>query len=866
VNKEDRVSTGLPGLDEILDSLRIGDNVVWRVEDVEDYRPFVEAYIQCSLAEGRRLNYMRFAQHPPLVRAGDNVRVWEVNAYRGFEAFTARIHSIIAQEGVGAFYVFDCLSDLLSAWATDLMVGNFFRVTCPYLFELDTVAYFAVLRGRHSHKTMARIRDTTQILVDLQHASGRPYVQPVKVWRRASPTMFLAHAREDGRFVPVANSVDATRLQAELVRKTGNAAQRSLDYWDRLFLTASDLLTSDVPEVEREAMVDQLCRVLISTDERILALARRHLGLEDLLEIKSRMIGTGYIGGKSVGMLLARKILLTDPSFNGACHLEAHDSFYVGSDVYYSYIVHNGWWPLLMEQKTEEGYFAAAAKLEHEMQRGEFPEEIRQELMQMLEYFGQYPIVIRSSSLLEDSFGNAFAGKYESYFCVNQGTPEVRYAQVENAVRMIFASTMGKDALTYRRQRGLAHLEEPMALLLQRVSGSYRKQYYFPDVAGVGVSYNTFVWSRDMDEKAGMLRLVVGLGTRAVDRVEGDYACLVALDHPLRRAHRAGDDARRFSQHDVDVLDVQENKLHSIPVARLAQEQADVPFQWIGVMDQEGTRQLGQQGLRYDRWIVTFEPLLLRTGFAALMQRLLKTLERAYDYPVDVEFTVSLLPDGSPRINVVQCRPLQTMGSAGRVVIPQDIEEERIYFRTESDFMGGSIDRRIERVIIVDGRRYSVLSQADKYEVARIVGRLNRQIGSREQCSTLLVGPGRWGTSTPSLGVPVGFAEISNIAGLVEVAYTEAGMLPDLSFGSHFFQDLVESDIAYVALFPDRPECLFRRDFLDGLPDAKCADISDSEAAAAAVKLCDVSALNLRLLADVTTQRLVCLRRPQSEK
>ena len=195
--------------------------------------------------------------------------------------------------------------------------------------------------------------------------------------------------------------------------------------------------------------------------------------------------------------------LRKDPATDWSEHLELHDSFYIGSDVFYSYIVQNGWWRTLMTHKTKKGYFASAQELKSKMLKGVFPDEVRERFQLMLEYFGQSPIIVRSSSLLEDAFGNAFAGKYESYFCANQGTPEERYENFEEAVRKIFASTMNEDALTYRLQRGLDQQDEQMALLVQRVSGSYRKQYFFPELAGVGLSYNTFVWQKGHGPQGG---------------------------------------------------------------------------------------------------------------------------------------------------------------------------------------------------------------------------------------------------------------------------------------------------------------------------------------------------------------------------
>ncbi|MFA7177896.1 MAG: phosphoenolpyruvate synthase, partial [Smithellaceae bacterium] len=204
-----RVSSGISGLDKILNYLQMGDNVVWQVDHIEDYKKFVDPYVEQALADRQRLVYMRFANHPALLEARPGIKICQLNANSGFESFSTEVHNIIRDEGRDVFYVFDCLSDLLQAWATDLMIGNFFVITCPYLFELNTVAYFAILRSRHSFKTVARIRETTQVLLDICNREGRLCVHPLKAWKRYTPTMFLPHIMEDQACVPILNSADA---------------------------------------------------------------------------------------------------------------------------------------------------------------------------------------------------------------------------------------------------------------------------------------------------------------------------------------------------------------------------------------------------------------------------------------------------------------------------------------------------------------------------------------------------------------------------------------------------------------------------------------------------------------------------------
>ena len=853
-------STGLEGLDKILTGLQKGDNVVWQVDSVEHFHSFVDPYVERAIQDGRKLVYMRFTDHPPLVEPGPNVTIHKLNATSGFESFSSQVHNIITEEGKEAYYVFDCLSDLLSAWATDLMIGNFFLITCPYLFELDTIAYFCLLRDKHSYKTIARIRETTQLLLDLYSFEGNFHIHPLKVWNRYSPTMFLPHTLKDDEFAPITTSVDAARLISYFSKKGPEPAQRALDYWDRVFLAAEELCAkvSASPQ-ERDSVVEQLCRMMVGREQRIRSLAKSRFSLDDLLNVRKRMIGTGFIGGKAVGMLLANKVISSDESLGLSDCLEPHDSFYVGSDVFYTYLVENGWWTLRMEQKSEEGYFKVAAELREKLLTGKFPHQIREQFREMIEYFGQSPIIVRSSSLLEDAFGNAFAGKYESLFCVNQGDPDERYLRFEEAVRQVYASTMGQGALTYRLQRGLDREDEQMALLVQRVSGSHRNGYFFPDLAGVGMSHNVFVWNRQLDPRAGMLRLVFGLGTRAVNRVEDDYPRIVALDAPLTRPLAGTDDVRKFSQHRVDLLDTKDNTLRAVAFEELLGKGLDAELEYVAVRDSQLSRRVKEQGGRGEQyWLLTFEKLFSETSFIESMQKILKALETAYSYPVDIEFTANFIEDGRTMINLLQCRPLQTSGHQPHVEMPSSVDPGKVLFETEGYSMGGSMAQRIRRAVYVDPEGYAGLSLSQKYDVARLVGKLNSLIRDRHSDATILFGPGRWGTSTPSLGVPVGFHEISNVAVLVEMAYEDSNMMPELSFGTHFFQDLVETDIFYVALFPNRDNVVFNRDLLLKMPNMLSELRPEASKYDGVVHVCEIDLEQLQIFADLLSRKVLC--------
>ncbi|MBN1532466.1 MAG: PEP/pyruvate-binding domain-containing protein [Spirochaetes bacterium] len=851
-----KMTTGLVGLDNVINSLRMGDNVVWQVDEIADYAQFAEPFAESVIAQGKRLVYMHFATHSQILFPGQYSVMYTIDPSSGFESFSAQIHNVVREEGEGIFYVFDCLSDLQSAWSSDLMIANFFVITCPYLYELNTIAYFALLRNRVSYTTIASIRETTQLLIDVYCAGENYYIHPLKVWERYSPTMFFPHLRREDEFIPITSSVDAAALVMHIQKHSVASTLRNLDFWDRTFLTMEDLIGSGAREEEKREMLDRLCRIILGRDRRMLALAMDHMTLEDFVDLKDRLVGTGHIGGKATGMIIARKILSRSAGLDWEHLSEPHDSFYIGSDVFYTYIVLNGWWKLFMEHKTDDGYYSAAEELHGKMRTGVFPSVIKDQFQEIIEYYGQSPIIVRSSSLLEDAFGNAFAGKYESFFLVNQGSPEERFQAFTDAVRKIYASTMNEDALAYRMQRGLDKMDEQMALLVQRVSGSYYERYYFPFMAGVGLSRNTYVWNDSIDPMAGMIRLVFGLGTRAVNRIEGDYPRIVSLDQPLLKVQAGVEDARKYSQRYADLLNVMDNQLQSKDIQDMVNEKIGLDLSRIARRDIEAEQSL-RGGDERERWIVDFDSFLTDTPFSGDMSAIMKTLEGAYGSPVDIEFTVNISSDGRYRINLVQCRPQQAKFMGEHVDIPERIDPSMVLFRGKGNFLGGSIVQPIHRIVIVDPAGYAALPISQKHEVARIVGRLNRGIKDRDETPTMLVGPGRWGTTTPSLGIPVRFSEINNVRVLVEVALMSDGLVPEFSYGTHFFQDLVETEIFYVAMVPDSDGAYCNEDLMEKTSDSFEAIAPDHGRYRGVIRVYDLAA-PLMLMADIVTQELVC--------
>jgi len=831
----DRVKSGIPKLDETLDNIRLGDNVVWQVSNLDEFKYFAEPFVKQGLKDNRNIIYINFGQHEPLINLSDeeleeleeerenefnefsmiehnNIKVYRVNPNDLFESFTLEVHNIITKEGKDAFYVFDCLSDLQSVWSTDLMMGNFFKVTCPYLFSLDTVAYFPIIRGKHSFEAIAKIRETTQLFLDIySDKKENIYIHPLKVWNRYSQKMFLGHKYEPKTkdLKALTDGMEVSNFYKIVNKASAYHNKQNTDSWERFFQLA--LLQYENGE-DISDKCDEMCNMLMTKEKNMAEKVKQYFSASDYFTIYDRLIGSGMIGGKSCGMLLARKIIEKDrPDIYS--QFEPDDSFFIGSDMFYTYIVSNDLWDIRVEQRTKEGYYTSGKKLEKGLREGTFPEEIKEEFRRILEYFGQSPIIVRSSSLLEDGFGNAFAGKYESIFCVNRGTLEERLEAFEDAVKRVYASTMNISALDYRRINGLDNKDEQMALLVQRVSGSYYGDYFFPTAAGVGFSYSLYTPLPDMNHDTGMLRLVMGLGTKAVDRTLRDYPRIVNLDKPKAIIEPDVIERHKHSQHYLDLLDLKNVKIAETPVLEGLKIIPKYAKRVLIEHDNDAERRFRERGQDREVVFVNCKGLTQNDKFTKTMKELLETLDSAYNYHVDIEYTINVGENNSYVINLLQCRPLQVSTSNENIEIPEGKDE--VYFHIINSSMGRSRKDIIDTLVYVNPKLYYEYPYSKKSSIATIIGKINTYCKNNNKNAMLIV-PGRLGTSSPELGIPVTFADISHFSAILEESYSEVGYIPELSFGSHMFQDLVESDIYYGSLFEDETRIEYNKDLFKG--------------------------------------------------
>ena len=856
----DRVLSGIPRMDRCFDNIRLGDNVVWRVDRLEDFRLFVQPYVEQAIRDGRNLIYIRFASHAPLFREREGLKIVNVELSHRFETFTVDIHEIIRREGYDAFYVFDCLSELQTAWATDLMMGNFFQVTCPYLFSLDTVAFFPLIRGKHSFQAIAKIRDTTQLFLDVYSDKTHIYVRPDKIWNRYSETMFLPHRYEPetGDFRPILDGVAASHFYQLLQQDTSSADRGNMDSWDRFFNLTEAMHQSGLDVTEQ---CSRMCDIMMTRDERLRVMIKDNFRAEDYLNIKKRMLGTGMIGGKATGMLLARKIV-ENRRPDIFANFEPHDSFFIGSDVFYTFIVENRFWDLRIRQRTEEEFFTLADEFAERLRTGKFSRDMEEEFVKLLEYYGQDPIIVRSSSILEDGFGNAFAGKYESVFCPNSGDLEQRLQEFEDAVRTVYASTMSKSALDYRSRRGLQARDEQMALLVQRVSGSYYGDYYMPCAAGVGYSYSPYRFLESLDPAAGMLRLVMGLGTSAVDRTEGSYPRLVSLDRPKVTSARNSAEKRQYSQQKLEVINRSAGKLEQITLDTI---KPLMPYHLKGLLlehDFETERAFRERGRDRTFEFISCQGLVEKENIMHQLRDILQTIQETYRYPVDTEFTINLSENGDYVINILQCRPLQVFQDSEAAKMPEDADPETVLFECRHSAMGLSRSIRLDLVVYVDPVKYYRMPYRDKPRVAQAVSSVNGSMRGKGK-TMLLMAPGRIGTSSPELGVPTAFYDISEFAAICEIANSEAGYNPELSYGSHFFQDLVESGILYNAIFENEKTVAFHPERLAAFRDAFGELVKDGDGLEEIVRVYDVSDDGLWLCNDLKTEHILCFRKEE---
>jgi hypothetical protein len=560
-----------------------------------------------------------------------------------------------------------------------------------------------------------------------------------------------------------------------------------------------------------------LIRRLLTEDMHFISVALKYLELSDFQGLLHRVIypteSHGKLGGKSSGLFLASQILRkTRLPKTDLPEIRTPKTWYLTSDGILRFIQHNDL-EEIVEQKYED---IARVRQEypyivHLFKNSTMPPEIVNGLSVALDDIGENPLIVRSSSLLEDRFGTSFAGKYKSLFIANQGPKRERLNALVDAIAEVYASTFSPDPIEYRIEHGMIDFHEEMGIMIQEVVGKKVGDYYFPAIAGVAFSNNEYRWSRRLKREDGLLRLVTGLGTRAVDRLSDDYPILLSPGQPNLRANVTLDEKIYYSPRKADVINLKTNTFETVAIRDLlAQSGEEYPLLHgiVSLLRNDRIEFPGAMGIDFDSdaLIVTFDGILQNTPFIANIRSMLKILQAEIGTPVDVEFA----HDGE-HLYLVQCRSQAYSTAVQPAEIPRDTPPGKVVFSASRHVTNGLI-QDITHVVYVDPARYSALrDREDLLAVGQAVSALNQVLPKRR---FILMGPGRWGSRGDiKLGVSVSYSDINNTAMLIEIARKQGGYMPEPSFGTHFFQDLVESSIKYLPLYPDDRGAVFNEAF-----------------------------------------------------
>jgi hypothetical protein len=663
---------------------------------------------------------------------------------------------------------------------------------------------------------------------------NRPKPRPPEQGRSALYDLALKYAEQHLSADEIAATVVLTEKRAlalEVARLAEDADTPLADLREIVheFLAFAPGEGSSLPEDvigTRAALV----RRLLTDHLDFIGVAKRFVRVSDFAWVLDRIVPTygqqGRLGGKSAGLILAHSIL-QQARYEGrlAFDYRLPSSYFLPSNGILEFIEYNNLEEIInVKYKDIDEVRNEYPLVERLFKNGSMPPTIHDGLEKMLLEIGERPVVVRSSSLLEDRIGHAFSGKYKSLFIRNKGTIEARLDALENAISEVYASVFHPDPIEYRRSRGLIDFQEQMGILIQEVVGREVGSMLFPVFAGVAFSRCEMRWSPRIRHTDGMARLVLGLGTRAVDRTVDDYPVLVALEQPTLRAVQQPDEVYRYSQGDVDVIDLKESQFDSIPIEAFLRRVGRKLPQMNRIFSIYRDRQLlpmvgVMAQIDPSEPVVTFDGLV-KSDFPASLKTMLDLLEEGLGDPVDIEFA----HDGD-HLFMLQCRALSLGSSAHRVPVPANVEEEdRVFSANRYVQMAQIFD--IEYVVLVDPRDYEKLPTREAMlRVGRAVSALNQHLPARR---FILMGPGRWGSRGDiRLGVPVTYSDISHTAMLVEIARQRGSYLPDVSFGTHFFNDLVESKIAYLPVYPDDKRVVWNDPFFDGSANALAEVVPD---------------------------------------
>lgn len=508
-----------------------------------------------------------------------------------------------------------------------------------------------------------------------------------------------------------------------------------------------------------------------------------------------KLIGSGEIGGKARGLAFVMDHLEKGGELTQyQPFLCFPDSTIITTEIFDDFMQENQLATTVESGCTGE---VSLETLGDQIADSPFPARWRESLIAFLERETR-PLAVRSSSVMEDDTNHSFAGIYLSDFLTNRGSMEQRLDELIHTIKRVYASTFCTNARAYRKRHKLDWKKEKMAILVQNMIGSqYSHGLFYPLVGGVAFSTNYYPWTPRLKPEDGIVRLVVGTGTRAVGR---EYARVFSPKLPGLRPE--GSDVRtiiRVSQETVDVLDMELGRLSQRKLNTLSNP---LLAKICSIVAEDGTLRdpLSTAAMvkSDQRFVASFTRLVEgRTimPFTPLVRETLASLEELLEHPIDIEFAVDFSSpaaslQGSPLFVILQVRPLGVRPEHREIPIPE-IGPGRMIMEC-SNVLGNGQLANIRDLVFVDPEAYR---WDCAFDIARAIGRINRELDQEDE-PYILVGPGRWASSNPQLGVPAQYNEISGAVVIVEMS--TADFAPELSYGTHFYADMVASGVLYM--------------------------------------------------------------------
>ncbi|MDD3094975.1 MAG: PEP/pyruvate-binding domain-containing protein, partial [Candidatus Marinimicrobia bacterium] len=507
------------------------------------------------------------------------------------------------------------------------------------------------------------------------------------------------------------------------------------------------------------------------------------------------LLADGSLGGKGRGLAFLNALLTRmDPGqlFENA-NIRLPNTAAIGTQEYEYFIEHNGIDNRLQEPMSD-------ADVDRVFVSGELSEQLKHRLAHLLERV-HYPLAVRSSSLLEDSYSQPFAGIYRTYMLPNNDPdPQIRQKQLEDAIKLVYASAFSSATQQYIEHIGHQMDEEKMAVIIQEVIGSRNDHYYYPHISGIAQSYN-FYPIGEQKHHDGMASLAVGLGKMVI---EGGNVYRFCPAHPkvplMSLPEMLSATQREFYALDLESTQIALYGQESSTLVRLPLSTAESHGRLqhlVSVFDYENNRLwpgLAHKGPR----IVNFENILKYNKYplANIINKLLNIGEAAMGMPVEIEFALdldrSVNKDCIPTFYLLQIRPLAILTSNTRVKREEQKEEDIILY-TEKGMGNGEI-RGLHDIVWCPPEAFNPM---ETLEMRSELEAINQEMKS-EGRSYILIGPGRWGTQDRFLGVPVQFGQISQAKVIVETNMVHYQITP--SQGTHFFHNVVAMQIGYFSI------------------------------------------------------------------